>query len=260
VEALRKQHEATVERVRTEAGTDALEARRREESRVSHSLREMEIERKAWQKKIVAKLRQESEAALDELRSTLEQRHRREVARLERSWRDRVEEVRSEAEHSLREELAADNRLKAQANEDLRDQLARMETRYEDLKQRFVDMQHGEKSLRVERDELRDELRNLDSQVAQLRGERDSLQDEVTGSFAHELLRSALLAYSWACACACACVRGCMHNLVCHAAPHTARAAPVTLTVGCIIARARSPNGTARKRGNSCRAAAIQSA
>ena len=79
MDAQRKEYEAEKALLRNQAGSEALELKRRQDTRVSQTLREMEIERDAWRKKIVDKLRRESENAMDELRSHLQKKHRRQL-------------------------------------------------------------------------------------------------------------------------------------------------------------------------------------
>lgn len=79
MDAQRKEYEAEKALLRNQAGSEALELKRRQDTRVSQTLREMEIERDAWRKKIVDKLRRESENAMEELRSHLQKKHRRQL-------------------------------------------------------------------------------------------------------------------------------------------------------------------------------------
>eukprot|EP00750_Incisomonas_marina_P014463 INCI17666.8.p1 GENE.INCI17666.8~~INCI17666.8.p1 ORF type:complete len:634 (-),score=156.41 INCI17666.8:953-2854(-) len=181
MDAQRKEYEAEKALLRNQAGSEALELKRRQDTRVSQTLREMEIERDAWRKKIVDKLRRESENAMDELRSHLQKKHRRQLENVDQSWQVRMAEMRQDLERHLQDELSADAQLKAQSIADLRDRLARCQGRVEELSQQLEEARQSVKSLRRDRDTLREDLRRVDSTAMELRGERDSLKNDADG-------------------------------------------------------------------------------
>lgn len=90
--------------------------------------------------------------------------------------------MRQDLERRLQDELSADAQLKAQSIADLRDRLARCQGRVEELSQQLEEARQSVKSLRRDRDTLREDLRRVDNTAMELRGERDSLKDQAEGA------------------------------------------------------------------------------